>query len=139
MKTGKKIYFVIPVRRRRRRRYSTQRGRGILGNIFNQIGLGKKRKRYIHYQRGGCLFNPKTKAIAKALAKQAERQIIPWAANKFFNKSLTLLNYLRTVFLMYAWRTKRKISFLLVDMIGGDFWDHINLDPVREKEKIPNI
>ena len=71
------------------RRYLTQREKGILGNIFNQFGLGKKRKRYIRYQRGGRLFNPKTKAIAKALAKQAGCRIIPWAANKFVNKFLT--------------------------------------------------
>ena len=34
---------------------------------------------------------------------------------------------------------KQDLRFLLVDMIGGDFRDHINLDPVREKEKNPNI
>ena len=34
---------------------------------------------------------------------------------------------------------EEELQFLLVDMIGGDFWDHINLDPVRQKEENPNI
>ena len=33
---------------------------------------------------------------------------------------------------------KEELQFLLVDVIG-DFWDHIYLDPGREKEENPNI
>ena len=34
---------------------------------------------------------------------------------------------------------KEELQFLLVDVIEGDFWDHINLDPEREKEENPNV
>ena len=76
-----KIYFAMPLRRRRR--YLIQQERGIFGNILN-LDWEKTRK-YMHYQRGGHLFTSKTKAIAK----QSGCQIILWAANKFVNKFLT--------------------------------------------------
>ena len=68
---GKKIYFVMPLRRGRRSipRYSTQQRRGILGNMFNQIGL-EKRGKDIYVINEVDVSNPKTKAIAKVLAKQ---------------------------------------------------------------------